>query len=414
MGDELSELLAALQAPAESSGAFTIDLVKARHKLAHFQLQPGFYLLKFVQAAATVGAHEVRIAAGDTLFLTILNADPKAFPLQDVATGLTNPAALTPDTPLAHLCTGLLAGLGCLPRELHWSAWRGKEGEALKIDPEGLSTRALRKSPGRWQPSQVRFDLVMVDCQGRDRIGERQAVTGRCGYGPTRVRFNGSLVEPQWKMVEPFGEKPSRLAEFYGSGAGVGLQLSPTRAKIMLPSGKTDLSWSSPLLLQLSDGPGPCDRALCLFDDGDASGKVVWIRHEVGCNATEADLGFPGTYAVVEASDLAVDASHFKLARTPELERRLRELRADNRRLCKALLDNLDRLYPNQIAQDASGCAAVGGCLGGLIGCLFGAPWLGLLTAIAGGVAGNKAVAPREAEWRADLRSRLQLALREP
>lgn len=415
MDKELDELLAALRAPVESSGVFTLDVAKARHKLAQFQLQPGFYLLKLVQAAVSAGADLVRIANGDVLYVTFLGADPGAFPLQEVANGLTNPTALPADTPLAHLCTGLLAGLGCLPRELHWSAWRGKEGEALKIDGEGLSTRVLPKSPGRWHPRQVRFDLILVDCQDRDRRAERRAVVERCGFGPAKVRLNGAQVAPPWRMVEPFGMNASRLAEFYGARSGLGLYLPTTDAQVCLEPGLQATRGSSPLLLRFTDGAGPPGRALTLFDGGGGdSGQVVWVRYGVACEITEEALGVPATYAVVDASDLAVDASHFKMVRTPALEARLADVRFDARQLCRALLENLDSLTQPKAAGLSSGCATSAGCLGCLLGSLVGMPWIGLLTAVAGNAMGTGASTEEQKSWRVALKSRLEQALKEP
>jgi len=50
----------------DSSGQFTVDVAKARVKLAHFLLQPGLYLAKFVQFGVTIGCKLIEIKLDGT------------------------------------------------------------------------------------------------------------------------------------------------------------------------------------------------------------------------------------------------------------------------------------------------------------------------------------------------------------
>jgi len=124
----------------DSTDTFGIDVERGEVKAAQFQLaDPGHYVLKVLQAAATSEAEAV---------FAWLRAD-------EVEVFARGPVTRDEVERLAngrpqneHLIMGMRAGSVLKPKELYWNLWEGDHGVRLSFQKDG-SLQLKRESMGR-------------------------------------------------------------------------------------------------------------------------------------------------------------------------------------------------------------------------------------------------------------------------
>lgn len=124
---EFQEFLAgeAAQGLFVDEGGFRVSYDKALEKLSRFTLpQPGFWILKFVQAAVAAGAKDIRFTFGRRR-VTVVFANVLAWKAQDLIKSLLS-GQLPTETSQRHLITGILASAAGFSQILQWSCGGSK------------------------------------------------------------------------------------------------------------------------------------------------------------------------------------------------------------------------------------------------------------------------------------------------
>ncbi|MCA9790557.1 MAG: hypothetical protein KC910_02130 [Candidatus Eremiobacteraeota bacterium] len=163
---------------AESSGAFSVDPVKARQKLALYQFSdPYVYVLRLVQAAVAAGAEQVTVSSGRRAVELTFNS---RFAPESLEQLLTLAGAGPP-----HLAAGLYGALNARASRITLTSGTTRlsltpgGGQVGQAEPVG-GTRIVirRKAPGFFWKS--------------DR--ESALVRERCCYAALPVVCNGKIV----------------------------------------------------------------------------------------------------------------------------------------------------------------------------------------------------------------------------
>ena len=268
--DQIDALLAQQRADGtlDSAGAFTMDVTRARVKLARFRLgEPGAYLLKLIQAGVLARCRKIEIWLDGQLRIRYLGIDLSRLSgsasggaLDALTRGLADPLSLPPDSAAACLASGILAGqLG--KQKLEWTDTSGatlgiRDGEVELESREGVvgaepeATLTLSGLGGCWV--------------------EHKTLTSRCGYCPVPIWVNGSRLACPWERVL---NNAYWLAEqFWGeapAGGGVGFP------------GVGEPVDSARCALQLTDGEAPWDCAIAVPIELTGPNVVHWVRYGV-------------------------------------------------------------------------------------------------------------------------------------
>jgi hypothetical protein len=195
----------------QSSGRFTVDLSRAKEKLAQYQFQDPFcYILKLVQAAVSAGADGFVLQSGTTeLVATMVGATFTPHELENLLYYLLQESSESSVSPaLRHLAVAVNAAVGTRASEILLKSWNGQIGVQVRWTPGGQYS-----SP--WQPTspqiQTRFQMrrvagdVISDVyqkvasrdllsmmtgsrQGMDR--EQGLIYDRCAFCPIPIKIN--------------------------------------------------------------------------------------------------------------------------------------------------------------------------------------------------------------------------------
>ncbi|MBX3168508.1 MAG: hypothetical protein KF760_13910 [Candidatus Eremiobacteraeota bacterium] len=147
---EVDDLLTQLSSEGElqSSGRFTVDVSKAKEKLAQFQFEDAFYyILKLVQAAVAGGASGLSLQSRTAeVEVTILGLGFTPYQLENVLYSLMADSSET--TPaLRHFAMGLNAAVSTRASEITVQSFDGKEG--LEVRWTKKSQRSSAWAPGQ-------------------------------------------------------------------------------------------------------------------------------------------------------------------------------------------------------------------------------------------------------------------------
>lgn len=203
--DTLGELLDDLRARGvlDSSDSFGIDVERAESKAAQFQLaDPGHYVLKVLQAAATAEAVFVWLRADEVEVFARGNVSG-----EDVER-LANGRPQSEDVMM-----GMRAGSGLKPRELYWDLWSGTHGARLTLKKDG--GLALTRQDMRRTDSGSSFHLRKT--RGwfdppPSMVAEHNAVSTRARYFPVPLKLDGRYINcaeqrAAWKPVSVAGQQ---------------------------------------------------------------------------------------------------------------------------------------------------------------------------------------------------------------
>ncbi|MCA9791169.1 MAG: hypothetical protein KC910_05215 [Candidatus Eremiobacteraeota bacterium] len=202
--DPLEQLLQARRAEGafDSSGDFTIELSRARAKLARFQLaDPDYFVLKLLQAAvaggATLGSFRFRLSY--LRFLFALPDDSVLFDQDRLFEALALPG-LCPPGAIRHLAISVTAGLTTHPVRVVWSTWRRGQLQQLEFDfkePRGFvsSQRPNWASYDsccyfRIERNLARSGFVI------DPSRARRVIAQRCRFFPMSLELEGEPYVP--------------------------------------------------------------------------------------------------------------------------------------------------------------------------------------------------------------------------
>jgi len=212
---QVEDLLAELtsEAQLQSTGRFTVDVSKAKEKLAQFQFQDPFcYILKLVQATVAAGGDSFLFQSGSTeLKAALVGVTFSAFELENLLYSLLQESSEMEVSPsLRHLAVAVNAAVGTRASQITLKSWDGNSGIQVTWTSGGQ-----RSSP--WQPSQgqgpqTRFELkrlagdVLSDVyqkvanrdilsmvtgrrEGMDR--EQALIYDHCAFCPIPIKING-------------------------------------------------------------------------------------------------------------------------------------------------------------------------------------------------------------------------------
>ena len=289
----------------QSSGRFTVDVARARVKLARFQLQPGLYLARLLQAGVAAGSRSIDVKFELSVFDGILEGyvairysepDLEVLSLEQVLPGLEAPRTLSD----ANNCmaTGLLGAQGAT--EGGEITWETSRGERLSI--VNGEVRVYQGPPSR---TGTTWSIVRAG-NLKGLSAEREVLHERCGYLPIPLWVNGQLIPSGW------GCQVFLLAEQYeGGSAGAGLGL---------PSGSPERSF-----LQDLQGTPPWRSALAISSALEGFSQIHWVSQGVVMEWDNVDLGCPGALAVVDSAGMKTDLS-FKVVMDDEYKRCLQDL----------------------------------------------------------------------------------------
>ncbi len=213
MGDvlEVDDLLSQLSAEGQlqSSGTFSLDLSRAKQKLAKYQFEdPFYYILKLVQAAVAGGAHEFSLTSGSTeVAVAVLGLGYTPYQLENLFYSLVGESESVPG--LRHFAMAVNAAVSTRASQIIVQSFDGKEGLEVCWTKNGQ-----RSTP--WRPSkpyaQTRFHMkrTVVDVfsdlgarlasrdifsmfsgerKGMDR--EQGLIFDQCAFCPMPISING-------------------------------------------------------------------------------------------------------------------------------------------------------------------------------------------------------------------------------
>ncbi len=293
----------------DSSGQFSVDLQKMRVKLSQYQLaEPGFYVLKLIQAAIASGSEKVDVALKSGRVEVHFDQAPalsgvlEALALRGAARGAR------------HLAVGLNAAMNVADM-VEWTA-----GErTLRLTKTDTEVVEAAGPPGVIVKKTKR--LLALPASTRS---ERDAVIRRCAWAPVDVELEGMTLEgqlappPGAPWHEPF-TAPFYLMQHYDLGRGLrvpgpDLGADPRReggAWVSEPPARTWLTEFS-AFRPAQEGLLSCRAAFSLPVALQGPSTVVFVQDGVALDPELLPGGPPGAVALTSADDLAVDLSQFR------------------------------------------------------------------------------------------------------
>lgn len=361
----------------ESSDSFGIDVARGEVKAAQFQLaDPGHYVLKVLQAAATSEATAVYVWLRSNEVEVFAPGPVSREEIERLANGRPQNE---------HLMMGLRAGSVLKTRELYWELWEGNDGVKLSFKKDGSlalsrertnrkdsgSSFHLRKPQGWFDPppsmaaehhavsTRARHFPVPLKLDGR-------VLTGPLTHGQTATVAGQSvhadallarrlLVARGPGLLTPLKgswlyEVEGRAQENPGSAHDALFFQRPNTFLTQLVRIDHEQPWFTPETTRLKpDLPDSltCHAELSLPLHGQGRGEVTFVKHGVSLTPLKAELGWPGARAVVSLA-VTTDLSQFTVVQSVGLENMVLYLEAHVRSLKNDLRYHLDRLRLEQ------------------------------------------------------------------
>lgn len=357
MGDvlEVEDLLSQLSAEGQlqSSGSFTVDLSRAKEKLAKYVFEdPFYYILKLVQAAVAGGAHEFSLTSGPTeVAVAVLGMGYTPFQLENLFYSLVGESESAPG--LRYFAMAVNAAVSTRASQITVQSFDGREG--LEV----CWTKAGQRSTP-WKPSkpyaQTRFHMKRTAADVFSDIGARLAsrdifsmfsgerkgmdqeqglIYDHCAFCPMPISINGRAC-PGYDLGER--AKVGLWANFIGSVFG-DLSLNPKHNlyEVFLPKAEspglagprlTFSSWSR------GYQPGGQYGVIMVVPARMAEHVTVMpIRDGVSLKTLRLSWDGPGAIFYVDAAQMDVNLTEVELIRN---ERTLAKFQELGESLCKA------------------------------------------------------------------------------
>lgn len=189
--DEIERLRAG--ATYLDSATFTLDSLRARQKLAEFQLpESGLWLVKLVQAAVALGAPSVNIAFARSS--VSVRFDSHQLPAAEELLHLVMSGQLPPDPQRLHLVTALRSCAGATTESVEWHS----QGGQVKMDARSTLTTSSQETgflliatrPPRARTLSKTL-ATSISHLVRNTAEEYEAVAQRCWVCPIPVILDG-------------------------------------------------------------------------------------------------------------------------------------------------------------------------------------------------------------------------------
>lgn len=186
------------------SADFTINTLKAREKLARYQLSDsGLWLVKMIQAAVAGGADSVKVTFGRSEVSVAFPNTPgwqADQVLQEVLAG-TMPS----DNALAHLVTGIRASAGATTEVVSWACGQAQVtlsedgGEVTQI-PETASFALTATRPTRSRSLKSTLGASVAHLV-KQTVEEYDAVVTRCWTSPIPICVDGRPLSRGYSLL---------------------------------------------------------------------------------------------------------------------------------------------------------------------------------------------------------------------
>ncbi|MBN9416517.1 MAG: hypothetical protein J0I12_13825 [Candidatus Eremiobacteraeota bacterium] len=359
---ELDDLLTQLSSEGElqSSGRFTVDVSKAKEKLAQFQFQDAFYyILKLVQSAIAGGAAGLALQSRTAeVEVTILGLGFTPYQLENVLYSLVSDSSET--TPaLRHFAMGLNAAVSTRASEITVQSFDGKDGLEVCWTKKGqrsslwkptqtvVQTRLLLKRTaadmfsdiGAKLASRDIFSMFSGDRKGMDR--EQSLIYDHCAFSPMPITINGrpcpgydlgvpaysGVIHTLWSRLFDDGaalDPKHHLFEIYLPKHGVSAIAGPRLTHSRWPYGYEKNGLYSAILVVQARLP----------DDT----VVMPVRDGVSMKPFKVSWEGPGAILYLDARELEVDLTETNLVKN---EKTLGILGSLGRTLCEGGLQYL-------------------------------------------------------------------------
>ncbi len=399
-----------------SSGTFTLSAAEAKAKLSRFQLQPGMFLAKWVQAGVALGSQRIRIDLASHLRVTFVGSGSSGLRIDALMASLEDPLKLAPSTPEASLLFGILGSQSERTRPLTLQLKDPEGGVLIEILGEEARGRSVPLTGTDWS-----IQITLSD--PHDLEVTLGVLRSRCSYSPIPIEFNGQALQSPWLQPAWGGY---RLAEGFFSGDG------PVR--LNLPKPETRPCWCTFHQGQYRERSSSEPQAFLVSypDEGEQDGwnahlsisaqlqgraRVLWVKHGVIVEEEQIDLGTPGVVAIVSADFLETDLSQIQLLRNEVYQARVALLRDQASQLLRQVMAcPLAVRAPVHVGKPLEDWVVASGGLAGLAtlssaAMPWNAPWIILGTVVVMGVDGVRRLMVRDAQESADSSRALQRRL---
>ncbi|MBS2036925.1 hypothetical protein JST97_18185 [bacterium] len=221
---EVEDLLSQLTAEGQlqSSGSFTVDLSRAKDKLARFQFEdPFYYILKLVQAAVAGDAQEFSVNSGTSeVAVAILGLGFSRLQMENLFYCLVGEGQSDAAPALRHFAMGVNAAVSTRASEITVQTFDGQAGVEVRWSKKGQTsvgwaparpfaqTRFLMKRTaadmlsdiGAKLASRDLFSMFSGDRKGMDR--EQGLIYDHCAFSPMPISINGRPC-PGYDLGQP-------------------------------------------------------------------------------------------------------------------------------------------------------------------------------------------------------------------
>lgn len=321
----------------ESQGGFTIAVEKARQKLGKFQLDdPGFYLLKVIQAAVWGGASRIEIRTSRDKLALWFDAPIPLGPFDEFWAALRNPLE-TSEGPFKLLALGFNAGMFSGSKQVSLVWWGAEESRSLLAVGDELSGASTPERPAElaWAANLYMFSVLKSQAGWFKSALQKEldAVRGRCGYCPVEIRIDGTALVPgrpprattaSWLQPHslPFWLVERAVPEEAG---GISVAGPRMRGRIRVASGwRRGDRLPETFLWQPAEpefrGSLRCSGVYALPLGLSGPDRVALVRHGVMVATITVHNSRAGAYAVVPADSLSFDLSGFGVVRDGRFE----------------------------------------------------------------------------------------------
>lgn len=178
-----------------SSGHFTQSLDKLQIKLAEYQLQPGQFILKWVQAATLLNCQQINLHLDLPLHFEMVGLDLDPVALEPLVEGLSRPFGLNPDSALANLIFGMLASRhGSKEESARKVVWETSQGQFLELSNGKVNFYTRPVSPQKHSWARISIHGLTTANQAA------RCFFQSCAYCPIPVYAYGNFIGSPWEL----------------------------------------------------------------------------------------------------------------------------------------------------------------------------------------------------------------------
>lgn len=251
---------------------------------------------------------------------------PRAFSLDAILKGLSEPLSLVHGSPEAYLTEGILASQAAPA----WLRVGSRGREVMRQD--GPEVECWRSAEGGPEKAELELSTLLPG----------SVVRARCAFSPVPIWLGGVQLEPGWR--EPY------LLGFQRWGGGS--LRAPAERKPLVRVGSDGPLAGDELFLEQTVGDPLWDSLLAVPLSLTGSATVDWVLDGVVIAQESLDLGCPGARIVAAASTLTTDLTRFRVIHDTAHAARLEELKQRVSDLLEAMSKHRQAL---QVPQDWPG-----------------------------------------------------------